>query len=323
MRLLFVIFIGFFLFAFQVSAEVHEKHTSDIRIFGKQNSTVINQEFTLGDLAGVESKFISDDEAMIALQAIVLGKSPRAGKKKTISAAQVLATLREAGVELDSLRYAFPRVMTVERASRLLSIQEVESLVREGLPADGEIELVRVKYDGNIHVLPGPLAFSSEVIPSNRKSQYLAKISITPESGELMTLNIPLEVREYVQVPIAKHALPKGAIISSGDVKMARARLSDIPTDSAMDSREIVGQAIKYPISHGEVFSRRKLSLPAMVTRGARVTLRYRSSLLEATASGIALEEGALGQRIQVRNDSSKKMITGEVISPGLIEVTR
>ena len=138
-----------------------------------------------------------------------------------------------------------------------------------------------------------------------------------------MTLNIPLEVREYVQVPIAKHALPKGAIISSGDVKMARARLSDIPTDSAMDSREIVGQAIKYPISHGEVFSRRKLSLPAMVTRGARVTLRYRSSLLEATASGIALEEGALGQRIQVRNDSSKKMITGEVISPGLIEVTR
>jgi len=257
------------------------------------------------------------------LQGIPLGESPRAGKKKTISAAQVLATLRESGVQLDKIKYTFPRVMMIERASRLLTLQEVEGFVREGLPASGEVELVRVLYKGDVHVLPGQLRFTSEVVPSNRKSQYIAKISISPEQGDEMTLNVPIEVREFVQVPVAKHALATGTIISPQDVKMARANISDIPVDSARNSQEIVGQAIKYPISHGEVFSRRKLSLPSIVERGSRVTLRYRTSLLEATASGIAMEEGMLGQRIQVRNESSKKVITGEVLSEGLIEVRR
>lgn len=312
------------LFCCQYSwAEMNVSPPSDIRIFGRRNITVVTEEVTLGDVAGIESKFIQDDEAIIALQGISLGESPRAGKKKTISAAQVLATLREAGVQLDKLKYSFPRVMMIERASRLLTLQEVENMVREGLPASGEVELVRVLYKGDVHVLPGQLHFTSEVVPSNRRSQYIAKISISPEQGGKMALNIPIEVREFVQVPVAKHALAAGTIISSQDVKMARANLSDIPVDSARNSQEIVGQAIKYPISHGEVFSRRKLSLPSMVERGSRVTLRYRTSLLEATASGIAMEEGALGQRIQVRNESSKKVITGEVLSEGLIEVRR
>lgn len=312
------------LFCCQFSwAEMHVSSPSDIRIFGRRNVTVVNQEFTLGDVAGIESKFIQDDEAIIALQGISLGESPRAGKKKTISAAQVLATLREAGVQLDSIKYTFPRVMMIERASRVLTVQEVENMVREGLPASGEVELVRVLYKGDVHVLPGQLRFTSEVVPSHRKSQYIAKISISPEQGEKMALNIPIEVREFVQVPVAKHALAKGTIISPHDVKMARANLSDIPVDSARNSQEIVGQAIKYPISHGEVFSRRKLSLPSIIERGSRVTLRYRTSLLEATASGIAMEEGTRGQRIQVRNESSKKVVTGEVLSEGLIEVRR
>lgn len=304
-------------------AEMNVLSPSDIRVFGRRNITVVNKDFTLGDVAGIESKFIQDDEAIIALQGITLGESPRAGNKKTISAAQVLATLREVGVQLDNIKYTFPRVMIIERASRLLNLQEIENIVREGLPDSGEVELVRVLYKGDIHVLPGQLRFTSEVVPSNRKSQYIAKISIFPEQGEKMALNIPIEVREFIQVPVAKHALATGTIVSAQDVKMARANLSDVPVDSARNPQEIVGQAIKYPISHGEVFSRRKLSLPSIVERGSRVTLRYRTSLLEATASGVAMEEGILGQRIQVRNESSKKVITGEVLSEGLIEVRR
>ena len=39
------------------------------------------------------------------------------------------------------------------------------------------------------------------------------------------------------------------------------------------------------------------------------------------TAVGTALENGGLGQDIRVRNDSSKKIVMGRVIEPGLVMV--
>ena len=60
-----------------------------------------------------------------------------------------------------------------------------------------------------------------------------------------------------------------------------------------------------------------------MVEMGAMVTLVYRSGGIEATASGVAIESGAQGDEIRVRNDSSRKIILGKVLEPGMVGVTK
>ena len=71
------------------------------------------------------------------------------------------------------------------------------------------------------------------------------------------------------------------------------------------------------------MFQKRKLDIPPVIDMGALVTLVYRSGGIEATASGVAIESGALGDEIRVRNDSSRKIILGKVLEPGIVGVSK
>jgi flagella basal body P-ring formation protein FlgA len=49
--------------------------------------------------------------------------------------------------------------------------------------------------------------------------------------------------------------------------------------------------------------------------------MKYQSEFFEATASGVALENGGIGQEIKVRNDASKKVVSGQVLEAGIVRV--
>lgn len=316
-----VLFLAAVLIA--VGAEAAGPAKRKINVLGRKSSVVSTKEATLADIARIDSKLVRDDDAVIALSNIVVAKSPTPGESITLSASQVLERMREEGVQIEEIGYAFPRVMTIERASRPISLLEVETLIRETLPTDGDSELLEVRYDETVRVAPGGLTMSAEILPSNRPGTYLAKILAEVEGAPAVRFNVALTMKEWVEVPVAKRPLARGAIISSSDIVMARAELSELPVDAARETEQIVGQETKQPIGYGEVFRKNKIAIPPMVERGARVTLMYRTATLEATASGVTLEEGIEGQQIRVRNDSSKKTVVGEVVSPGLIKVSR
>jgi flagellar basal body P-ring formation protein FlgA len=59
-----------------------------------------------------------------------------------------------------------------------------------------------------------------------------------------------------------------------------------------------------------------------LVRRGETVTVVSRSGGIEVRAGGTALTDGARGERIRVRNDSSRRIVEGVVTAAGRIEVT-
>lgn len=292
-----------------------------IKILGRNSSVVSSKDISLGDVARVSSRRIADDDAIISLRRIVVASSPAPGEKLTLSASQVLERLREGGVQLDSIGYAFPRIMTVERAARTISLLEIETVVKEAMPDDGDSELVEVLYKEPVRVAPGAVALSAKILPSNKQGQYTAKILAQVEGETAVRFNVPLAVKEWVEVPVAKRPLPRGSVVSSSDMVMARADLSEVPVDAAREVEQIVGYETTHAIGYGEVFRKKKLSIPPVVARGSQVTILYKTALLEATAAGTALEDGVEGQRISVRNDASRKTVSGEVVQPGLVRV--
>ena len=100
---------------------------------------------------------------------------------------------------------------------------------------------------------------------------------------------------------------------------MARLSTASIPKGAADQSTAIVGLATNSNIALGEVFQRAKLAIPPVVASGSRVTMIVRTSFLEASASGIALESGIEGQEIKVRNESSKRVVSGKVTANGTV----
>ena len=309
----------FFLLAMQNAAA---ESARTIRIEGRKSAVVTTSGIRLGDLAEVQSPRIEDDEAVIGLKKIWIGNSPQPGKEITLSASEVLSKVKDQGVDLNRVGYVFPRMMTISRAARTVSAEEVtEAITRLLLGAGNDVSLKSIKMPQEIKIAPG-LAQIEAVRTGGQQGgrmsfQLKAKIDGEPEQI------FPVEalVEEYREVPTAKRPINKGSVVNSEDVVMARFNVNMLPVDAADKDREVVGHAASHDISAGEVFRATKLELPRAVTKGDKVTLLYRRGLLEASATGISLDDGAVGQEVKVKNDASKKVVTGKIIEPGLVGV--
>jgi flagella basal body P-ring formation protein FlgA len=295
-----------------------------VRVIGRSAVTVTTPGISLGDLAEIQGQDLQQDEIVIGLKKVRLGSAPSPGQETTIAAARILERLRTEGINLNQIGYRFPRVIKVRRAGRVLSYREVlEAVENYLLGSNRDIELKSIDYAENVYLAPG--VTSLEVIPNeNRHSNKLKFMIVANAPGQdPVHFDVRATVEEWREVPVATRALSRGSVINESDVRMARMNLRTLPPDAFLASAAVLGLEASRDLGHGEVFRQGKLAIPPVINVGSGVTLLYRSGRLEATATGVALEAGVLGQEIKVRNIASKRVIVGKVLEPGLVGVQR
>lgn len=294
-----------------------------VKILGRGEATVTTESVRLSDIAEVHSEYQRDNEAVIALRKIVVAQSPEPGERLTLSAAKILGKLREEGVNLKQVGYAIPRTSTVLRAGRALSLGEIQEVITEALAnSNFDATIQSIEPEGSLFIAPGLAEMSARIFPGKRSGELAAVIEVKSEGAKQKTISARVIVDQWMEVPVANRPLAKGSLIGSDDLMMARLNVTQIPRDAAYEPKSIIGLETKSSLGYGEVFRKRKLEIPPVVATGSRLTLRYKSAALEATASGVAMEDGIVGQRIRVRNEGSGKVIVGEVIEAGLVGVT-
>lgn len=322
MKTKLIVALYILLFYLVYPGSVLSEFSKSIRALGRAKSTITKSEIRLDDIAEIKSSTSSDNDAIVALKNIFIAKSPVPGEELTLSAAEVLEKLDYAGVDTNRIAYVFPRVFVVRRASRKLSLREITSAIQGYFDREGrEVSVKRVDgfYDMNVE----PLATDIKALPLSIPKSGLTtfKISVNGPEVEEKAFNINAEIDEWREVPVASRALGRGEIVSDGDIMMARLNIGALPKDTILQEQRVFGRQTKKPISYGESFSKRKIEIPPLISTGSKVTVVYRKGALEASATGIALEDGLMGESIKVRNDSSKRVVTGEIVDLGLVEL--
>lgn len=303
---------------------VREAGKPSIRIEGRKNIVVSQHLVRLSDIAEVSSPLIEDDEAVIALQKINIDPAPPAGQTATISASRILQRLKEEGVKLSDVIYVLPRITAVARAGRMLSETEIESALKENLKGTGrEAGIKQIILPKDILVPPDVSEIKASPAQSIRPGLMKFYMVAATPAGEEVRFEVSARIDEWVNVPTAKRYLPRGEMVGADDIVMARMNIATLANDAAHIPDEIIGKEVVADIQYGESFRKAKLDMPVLIESGAKVTLSYVSGVLEATATGFAMEPGVLGQQIKVRNESSKKIITGKVLEAGRVGVNQ
>ena len=218
--------------------------------------------------------------------------------------------------------YSLPRVVSVKRASRILSLQEVETAIGRYLKESGSGAVVRnIGYRGDVEIPPGNADIQAVPFLTKEQGQMGFDIKVRVDDIEEARFNVSAGVEDWREVPVAARTLSKGTLVGPEDVRMARLNVHALPGDVALSDSGIIGKEVSREVPQGDFFKEGRLSVPPVITTGQPVTLRYRIKSLEATATGLALEAGVKGQEIRVRNAASKKVLTGAVIEAGLVEV--
>jgi flagella basal body P-ring formation protein FlgA len=88
-----------------------------------------------------------------------------------------------------------------------------------------------------------------------------------------------------------------------------------------VDPQPWLGYAFSQRVSAGRILNERMLKPARVVKKGESVLIRHRSAGLELQTKGVALDGAAQGERLQVRNSASGKIIDTTAIGKGIVAV--
>jgi flagella basal body P-ring formation protein FlgA len=147
-------------------------------------------------------------------------------------------------------------------------------------------------------------------------------ISVKAEckSGKPWSVHVPAQVNIYRKIPVAQGNIARGEVISQAHIGFQLANVSSIRQTFLSDPQEIIGKEAKRNISQGEPFKTALLDAPTAVKRGELVTLESQAGSIKVSSVGTAMADGRVGQQIRVRNNSSERIISGVVISQGVVQ---
>ena len=110
-------------------------------------------------------------------------------------------------------------------------------------------------------------------------------------------------------------------VITRSDLKLQQWDIGSLRQGYVKDSSQIIGQQLKSPLALGTVFKSSQLRPLKVVRRGQYITLVAVAGSMEVRMNGTALSDASLGQRIKVKNSSSKRVVEGIVDAPGVVKV--
>lgn len=132
---------------------------------------------------------------------------------------------------------------------------------------------------------------------------------------------VPVKIKVSTPVVVAARPLMRGAQLSEADLTTATLDAGSLPPDYLTNPQLAIGQQLKRPLSIGMAVAAGMLDTPRMVRRDEQVTILAEDGGLEVRMTGLALEDGVLGQPIKVRNLLSKRIIGGIIAAPGIVKV--
>lgn len=132
---------------------------------------------------------------------------------------------------------------------------------------------------------------------------------------------VPMTVRILAPVAVARGALAAGHRLGAADVRWEERDVARGSAGFVQGHGSPVGHVLKHAVRDGQPLRPHMLRAAKVVRRGERVTLAVNHPTLAIRMAGVALADGATGERIRARNDSSGRVIEGTVRGPGLLEI--
>lgn len=164
------------------------------------------------------------------------------------------------------------------------------------------VEIRGLRYDANTHRFTANLVSVSEG----------KVVSAKPIAGRY---------DEMVEVPVLRRSVRAGETIKAEDLELrdyttARARM-----DTITDMSSLIGKSPLRVITSGRPIRLHELEQPAAVKKNDVVSMIYNRGGMSITTKGQAVDSGAAGATIGVRNIDSKKVIQARVIDANTVSI--
>jgi len=260
-----------------------------------------------------------------AAQDRVVSASPPPGRAQLFTYGLLRKFVKENDLNWDS---GHPRSkVRLERAGEPVSKERVINeltlaLQDAGVNGPFEVEI----YNRFVNaILPRGMAYDIYIETMEhtaRDGRLISSVRIAAANGHDFTARVMGRVHPLVKVPVLVRSVLPGDIINARDIGWQEKRAHQVIRTAASDPSQIIGQKARRALTPGMPILHSDVKQNMLVDRRDLVTLVVNSPVMRLTAKGVALEDGAMGDVIRIRNSVSDRIIEGRVVARGLVEVS-
>lgn len=287
----------------------------------KTEAYVKGPALTLGDVADVQGKNAD------ALASIEIGNAAMPGDSRRLDAGLVRSRIESAGFAPDAVEIQGPGSVVAKTLSSEITTDmlatDLRTFIEGEMPwalDEAIIDIVApaqnvVVPDGLIEVRWWPNPQYRWVGPG----VFRGEVAVDGEVKR--TVLVRAQVEAYTDVLVAATDIPRGSLISAGDLQLEKRAMSQMKGSALQSAGDAVGQVARSTIFPGQVITNRQLMPRQLIKRNQPVTVEARAGSLVIRSQARALMNGCEGDLITCVNLDSKEEFQGVVRKDGVVVV--
>jgi flagellar basal body P-ring formation protein FlgA len=297
---------------------------ANITIQMRTTATVGNDVVCLGDVSDIES---TDQSKIQELSGIEIADAPLAGQSRWIHANEIKVRLKQAGLDGQQYRLLDSGPVKVLRRYATVAPARINAAVKAFVLHHApwkpdQLKVYKFTLDQELTVPPGIVAFQ---VTAPKHTDWLGPIPfnvlVIVDGQAVRKVTAPATIEVWSDVVIAAKPLGKFQPIHADDILIKKMNLARVPANVIASAEQVLGRRANRNIAANSILRSDQVEMAPVIKRGDVVQVIAESEVLKVTAKGLAKENGAKGDRIQVMNLGSKKIIYALVVDGQTVQV--
>lgn len=209
-------------------------------------------------------------------------------------------------------------------ASTTQSIETINKAVRNfvesSLAPDGQYQISEAQIDNRLR-LPACEQNLDVFSQSGAVKPGRNTVGIRCNDSNGWTIYSTVLIKSFKNVLILTKQLNRNERISLEHLRTESRDIATLQQGYLTDPEDIADKQAIRILAPGTVLTRQHFTEPTLIKRGQRVSIQSGKAGFMISAVGVAMTDGSKGQRISVKNISSKRIIQATVENPGVVTV--
>lgn len=296
----------------------------DLQVELRAYAQVCGTEITLGEIASLSGG--SKEELKRARQ-ISLGYAPAPDYSRILRSANVRAILNKKLKPGSFLMSGAVRCVVTPSVEHITVLQQraaMESGLRDHFRgSEPQLQLIGALRE--VTVPKG--AESSRIVAAlgeriERGTNWSIPLCIYVDGTVYQRIWTTWSIGLWGNSQVLRRAVKRGDVFTADMFEMRRVRILPGQPADTFDPRTLLGSVFTRDLAAGDTLQASHLGLATVLRRDDPVQIEVRSGLIIAKATGIALQDARIGDRIRVRiANSSERVLSGIVINKNLVRI--
>jgi flagella basal body P-ring formation protein FlgA len=301
-----------------------DSSAQSLEIVLHENAVVSSEDIALDQIAKISG---GTPDVRSNIGRLIVARAPMRGQTTILSAAQIRRSLQRAGYDEGVYRLMGDQAVKASRASLAVSAERVCSAVREFILAKApwpkeKMTIRPIRFNQTVYLPIGDLLIE---VNAPKHNDWLGNVLFSIEFGidgrKVKNISVPVTIEVLSTMVVAYRPLGKNQPITPNDIRVVEWNLAKAPVDAIVDPRMAIGRKTNRAIAADAILCSGQLDTLPILQSGDIVHIVAESSTMRISTQGMVKKNGAPGDRIQVMNLSSKKVVVAQVIDERTVRV--